>query len=81
MPPMCPPWSPSAAREAVRRAICRYRTEPQEHADLEREAAALLRDDDAFASPEALVERTAVYIPREVHELLEQHGLVAVRST
>lgn len=67
------PWSPSAAREAARAALRRYRTEPQKAGDLERECVELLRNDDAFATPEALVLATWIYVPHEVRAHLDHH--------
>jgi hypothetical protein len=64
------PWSPSAAREACRAAIRRYRTEPQKYADLEEHAVDLLADDRAFDTPDALRLATAIYIPTEVRDFL-----------
>jgi hypothetical protein len=66
------PWSPSVAREAAREALCRYRTTPQRYSDLETKCVALLGDDRAFDSAEALVLATWIYIPDEVRDHLDR---------
>lgn len=67
-----PAWSPSLAREAVRAALRRYRTETSDPA-LEVHLKRMLADDSAFDSPEALADR--VHIPRELMDLLKKFGV------
>lgn len=70
------PWSPSAARESVRTALCRYRKADDDLAttDLaEKLTVKLIENDRAFDTPEDLRAATSTHRPRELREFLKTY--------